>query len=80
VGRIRGPAFIYPPGYVYRRWTAGLLLPAIFLSATYYYDGYASLGLSPPPPGYRWVRYGPDLVLVNLATGRVADVAYGVFL
>ena len=80
VGRIRGPSFFYPPGYAYQRWTVGLLLPAIFLSQTYYYDGYAALGLYPPPPGSQWVRYGPDLLLVNLRTGRVEDVAYGVFL
>ena len=62
------------------RWSAGALLPAIFLSTAYFYDGYAPLGLYAPPPGFRWVRYGPDLLLVNLTTGRVQDVAYGVFL
>jgi len=80
IGRIRGPAFAYPPGYAYLRWSAGLLLPAIFISQNFYYGGYASLGLPPPGPGYRWIRFGPDLVLVNLATGRIVDVAYGVFL
>jgi Ni/Co efflux regulator RcnB len=35
--------------------------------------------LEPPPPGFQWVRYGPDLLLVNVVTGQVADVAYGVF-
>ena len=80
MGRIRGPSFFYPPGYAYQRWTVGLLLPAIFLSQTYYNDGYAALGLYPPPPGSQWVRYGPDLLLVNARTGRVEDVAYGVFL
>jgi Ni/Co efflux regulator RcnB len=80
VGRIRGPSFLYPPGYAYQHWAAGLLLPGIFLSGSYYYDGYAALGLSPPPPGFRWVRYGPDLLLVNVVTGRIRDVAYGVFL
>jgi hypothetical protein len=80
VGRINGPAFFYPPGYAYQRWNAGAFLPAIFLSAAYYYDSYVTLGLYAPPLGYRWVRYGPDLLLVNMTTGRVADVAYGVFL
>ena len=37
------------------------------------------MGLEPPPPGYRWVRYGPDLLLVNVRTRRVADVIYGAF-
>jgi Ni/Co efflux regulator RcnB len=76
---IHGPAFHYPPGFGYRRWSTGLILPPIFLASPYYYDGYAPLGLGPPPPGYRWVRYGPDLLLVNVATGRIADVVDGVF-
>jgi Ni/Co efflux regulator RcnB len=54
-------------------------LPSIFLSGTYFYDNYSPLGLGPPPPGYRWVRYGPDLLLVNVVTGRIADVVDGAF-
>jgi Ni/Co efflux regulator RcnB len=78
--RIRGPAFVYPRGYAYRRWTIGAHLPALFLAPPYFYAGYAGLGLQPPPPGYQWVRYGPDLLLVNLRTGEVEDVVYGVFM
>jgi Ni/Co efflux regulator RcnB len=29
--------------------------------------------------GYQWIRYGPDLFLVDIATGNVVDVRYGVF-
>jgi Ni/Co efflux regulator RcnB len=76
---IRGPAFRYPPGFSYRAWTTGAILPSIFLNPSYYFDDYAPLGLGPPPAGYRWVRYGPDLLLVNVFTGRVADVVDGVF-
>ncbi|WP_293883282.1 RcnB family protein, partial [Sphingomonas sp.] len=66
---IHGPSFRYPHGYRYRRWTVGLLLPSLFLSTTYYYNNYAALGVGPPPPGYRWVRYGPDLLLVQRGSG-----------
>jgi Ni/Co efflux regulator RcnB len=76
---IHGPSFRYPSGFGYRRWATGAILPPIFLSAPYYYDSYAPLGLGPPPAGYRWVRYGPDLLLVNVVTGRIADVVDGVF-
>jgi hypothetical protein len=41
---IHGPAFRYPPGFGYRRWSTGLILPPIFLSSPYYYDGYARAG------------------------------------
>lgn len=76
---IHGRPFHYPSGYRYRRWSIGLLLPRPFLSASYYYDDYYPLGVGAPPPGYRWVRYGPDLLLVQLRTGRIADVIYGAF-
>jgi hypothetical protein len=36
-------------------------------------------GLNPAPFGYRWVRSGNDLLLVNLSNGAVVDAAYGVF-
>lgn len=74
-----GPVFHYPSGYRYRRWTIGLLLPSIFLSSRYYYNDYARLGVGAPPYGYRWVRYGPDLLLVRTRTRRVVDVIYGAF-
>jgi Ni/Co efflux regulator RcnB len=76
---IHAPHFRYPHGYRYRRWSVGLLLPAIFLSSAYYYDRYSQLGVGAPPVGYRWVRYGPDLLLVEIRTRRVADVITGAF-
>jgi hypothetical protein len=71
--------FVYPPGWAYRRWAVGGVLPPLFLAPAYYYAEWATLGLTAPPPGFQWVRYGPDLLLVNVTTGQVADVAYGVF-
>jgi len=56
-----------------------MVLPALFLTSTYFYDDYGQLGLEGAPFGYRWVRYGPDLLLVQLGTGQVADVIYGAF-
>jgi Ni/Co efflux regulator RcnB len=76
---IHGPAFHYPSGFSYRLWATGEILPPVFLTSTYFYDDYATLGLAPPPAGYRWVRYGNDLLLVNVSTGRVADTVDGVF-
>lgn len=76
---IAGSLFRYPPGYAYRRWTIGALLPSLFFGSTYYYDNWRGLGIDAPPPGRRWVRYGPDLLLVNVRTRRVEDVITGVF-
>jgi Nickel/cobalt transporter regulator len=71
--------FVYPPGYAYRRWAAGAILPPLFLAPAYYYTDWATLGLEPPPPGAQWVRYGPDLLLVDVSSGQVLDVAPDVF-
>jgi Ni/Co efflux regulator RcnB len=79
VERVHVRPFFYPPGYGYRRWEVGAELPPDFLVQDYWYADWDALGLEPPPPGYQWVRYGPDLLLVNLNTGQVADVAYDVF-
>ena len=76
---IHRPGFRYPHGYGYRRWHIGLFLPHVFLHHYYYFNDWALLGLGPPPPGYVWVRYGPDLLLVDRFTGRIADVIYGAF-
>jgi Ni/Co efflux regulator RcnB len=79
VRRVRAPAFRYPGGYGYRRWNVGLILPSIFLSNYYFYSNWATVGAYPPPPGFVWVRYGPDLLLVSRRNGRIRDVIYGVF-
>jgi Ni/Co efflux regulator RcnB len=77
--RVHLAPFIYPRGWAYRRWVIGAVLPPLFLGPAYYYDGWAALGLPPPQPGFQWVRYGPDLLLVNVATGQVVDTVYGAF-
>jgi len=78
-GRIRGPGYMYPRGWNYRRWAIGARLPPILFGPSYFYTGWAALGLAAPLPGYQWVRFGPDLLLVNVRTGEVEDVIYGAF-
>jgi Ni/Co efflux regulator RcnB len=79
VTRVHAAAFAYPHGWHYRRWAVGATLPALFLTPAYYYTDWTALGLPPPDFGYEWVRFGPDLLLVNIQTGEVVDVLYGVF-
>jgi hypothetical protein len=79
INRLHIAPFIYPPGWAYRQWAVGAMLPPIFWAPDYYYPDWAALGLEPPPPGCQWIRYGGDLLLVNVSTGQVLDAAYGVF-
>lgn len=78
-GRVHAPAYVYSHGWHYRRWIIGERMPPYFFAPAYFYAGWAVLGLQAPVPGYAWVRFGPDLVLVNLTTGEIEDVIYGVF-
>jgi Ni/Co efflux regulator RcnB len=72
--------WVYPPGYGYRLWAVGAILPPLFWSTPrYYYPEYAALGLPPPDPGFQYVQYGPDLLLVNVSTGQVVQVFPGAF-
>jgi hypothetical protein len=72
--------WVYPPGYAYRLWAVGAILPPLFWATpTYYYSGWAGMGLPPPEPGYQYVEYGPDLLLVNVTNGQVAAVFPGAF-
>lgn len=75
----RPPVYRYPHGYHYRRWYVGAVLPSVLFGSAYYFNDYHLFGLYAPPHLYRWVRYGPDLVLVDTRTGHIRDVRYGVF-
>jgi Nickel/cobalt transporter regulator len=77
--RVRTAPFVYPRGWGYQRWAVGAFLPPVFLVRDYWYPDWDLIGLPPPPPDYQWVRYGPDLLLVDLTTGEVIDVVYDVF-
>ena len=79
IERVQIRPFVYPQGYGYQRWAVGARLPPIFFTPDYYYADWSALGLDPPAPGYQWVRYGPDMLLVELDDGQVVDVVYDVF-
>jgi Ni/Co efflux regulator RcnB len=76
---VHAGAYVFPHGHRYHRRHPGERLPLIFLSEIYDFADYAAAGFDDPPDGYEWIRYGPDLLLVDLDTGEVADVEYGVF-
>jgi Ni/Co efflux regulator RcnB len=71
--------YAWPAGYRYRRYEIGYRLPIIFLVDQYYITDYAAYQIEPPPPGLQWVRYGPDLLLVDPTTGQVQDVVHSAF-
>ena len=68
-----------PPGWNYRRWVYGQTLPATFWGREYWLANYSEFGLTDPPYGYVWVRYGDDCILVGVETGDILSVVYGQF-
>jgi len=68
-----------PAGWVSRQWSYGQYLPRAFWASQYIIGDYWLFALEVPPAGYEWVRYGPDAILVNVATGQILQVEYGVF-
>ncbi len=67
------------PGYYYRRWGYGDILPAGWFVADFWISDYEDYDLPVPPYGYEWVRSGPDALLVDTYTGEVVEAVYGLF-
>lgn len=66
-----------PDEYYGRHWGRGEYLPRYFFSYRIYDPDYYDLPY--PPYGCAWMFVGEDAVLVDLDTGQVVDVVYGVF-
>lgn len=63
-----------PRGWTYRPVTIGYQFAPSFYAQRFWIANPGFYRLPPPGPGLRWVRYGNDVVLVNLRTGRVVQV------
>lgn len=71
----RRVAYVAPyAGWRYRPVTVGYQLRPGFYGTRYAISDYGRWNLARPAVNQRWVRYGNDLVLVNIRTGRVLRV------
>jgi Ni/Co efflux regulator RcnB len=77
--RFRVSVYRWPIGFSYVRYDVRGFLPRAFWVDRYWIYDYAAYDLAPPPPDQRWVRYGPDLLLIDLGTGEVIDSVPGAF-
>jgi Ni/Co efflux regulator RcnB len=73
-GDYRRPAYFGPRGYRYRPVTIGYRFAPQYYGARYYINDPWRYRLAPVTGYNRWVRYGNDVVLVNIRTGRVIEV------
>lgn len=67
-----------PSGFYFRSWSFGDRLPFGWYTPTYYLD-WGPYGLPYPPVGCEWVRVGNDALLVDIWTGAVLSIEYGLF-
>ena len=67
-----------PSGWYARAWGFGDFLPFGWFDEAYYLD-WGGYDLPQPPIGCEWVRAGDDALLVDVWTGEVLSVDYGVF-
>lgn len=74
-GRYRAPF----SDFRYSRLNAGFFLNPVFFGNDYLIADPWAYRLPPADGPYRWVRYGDDVVLVDIYTGEVMDVIYDFF-
>jgi hypothetical protein len=74
----RGPAWVGPRGYRWRPVTVGYRFAPTFYDRRYWVDPYR-YHLRPVLGYQRWVRYGRDVVLIDIRSGRVLEVNNGFF-
>jgi Ni/Co efflux regulator RcnB len=72
---------VYPGlrGWVARRWGYDQILQRSYRTREYILADHWLLGLEVPPAGLEWVRDWDDAIMVNVATGEILQVEYGVF-
>jgi len=69
----------YGYGYGYRRFGIGSILDSLLFGRNYWVSDPWQYRLPPAPPGYQWVRYYNDVILVDTWNGQVVDVIYDFF-
>jgi Ni/Co efflux regulator RcnB len=60
----------------YRPVTVGYTLQPAFFGQRYFVSNYSAYRLRSPGRFQRWIRYGNDLLLVNVRNGRVLQVVH----
>lgn len=77
--RYRVSPYRPPPGYYVRTWAFGDFLPRAWFGPSYFLNDFYDFELPYPPPGYEWVRVGPDALLIDRFTGRIVQVVRDIF-
>ncbi len=77
--RYRAEVYRWRDGNSYRRYGYGQRLPRHYFIRNFWVANFLAYDLFSPPPGYVWVRYGPDALLIDQDTGEIVQVRYNMF-
>ncbi len=77
--RYHGWAYRHPRGYAYRSWGVGIRLPAPYLGRPYWIGNPVYYRLPVAGYGARWIRVGPDALLVRIGDGFVIRAVRGLY-
>lgn len=78
--QFRRDAYVAPRGMRHPRVSSGDQLAAPFYDETYWIKDFATYRLPSPPEKQQYIRYGNDVLRVNVRTGRVIKVYKDFFL
>ncbi len=78
-GLFRAAAYVDPFGWGYRSISHGSRLDPVYYSGRYALSDPWSFRLPLAPPGYRWVRYFDDALLIDVRGGEVVDALRDLF-
>jgi Ni/Co efflux regulator RcnB len=73
------PAYVAPRGMRYRPVAVGARINQAFYGRPYRFGDYSNFRLPRPGANQQYIRYGNDVLLVNVRTGRVVRVFSGFF-
>ena len=75
----RGRPYVGPRGYRYRPYAVGAVLAPAYYGSRYVIADPWRYRLPRATGANRWVRYGNDVLLVNVRTGRIITVYNGFY-
>jgi Ni/Co efflux regulator RcnB len=73
-GRFEAGRYYGPRGYAYRSWNIGSYFPRDYYEQRFWIGNPYAYRLPVVYGGARWVRYGPDALLIRLRDGAVLRV------
>lgn len=71
--------YYYPRGHAYRAWAVGGFLPRSYWGERYWVGRPTAYGLPYAGRDLRWIRVGPDALLIRARNGSVVRVVRGIF-